>query len=179
MTPYRSLIEAAAQARDLDPNLSRADSAGVVRQPWAWNVEPRYRYLWNVATHQPFRPLTFAERASEEPPADFPFLKGDRDQEWWAQQASWGLMQIMGATAREEGFRGPYLTQLCDPATNLTIGCSVIAKLLLWSAGNVHLALAAYNAGIGGASSEAGQRYATSVLVFYRSVEVAHPAVTL
>jgi hypothetical protein len=33
MTPYRSLIEAAAQARDLDPNLIEgADSAGVVRQ---------------------------------------------------------------------------------------------------------------------------------------------------
>jgi hypothetical protein len=177
MTPYRSLIEAAAQARNLDPNLVEGlilqESSG---NTFSWNPEPRYRYLWNVATHQPFRPLTFAERASEEPPTDFPFLKGDRDQEWWAQQASWGLCQVMGATAREEGFRGPYLTQLCDPETNLTIGCSVLAKLLLWSAGNVHLALAAYNAGIGGASSEAGQRYATSVLVFYRSVELAHPA---
>jgi hypothetical protein len=107
MTPYRSLIEAAAQARNLDPNLVEGlilqESSG---NTFSWNPEPRYRYLWNVATHQPFRPLTFAERASEEPPTDFPFLKGDRDQEWWAQQASWGLMQIMGATAREENFRG-------------------------------------------------------------------------
>jgi soluble lytic murein transglycosylase-like protein len=136
MTPYRSLIEAAAQARDLDPNLVEAqilkESTG---NPWAYNPEPRYRYLWNVATNQPFRPLTLGERVSEEPPPDFPFLRGDRDQEWWAQQASWGLCQVMGATAREEGFRGPYLTQLCDPATNLPIGCSVLAKLLLWSAG--------------------------------------------
>jgi len=38
------------------------------------------------------------------------------------QQTSWGLMQIMGATARERGFRG-WLTELCDPATNLEWGC--------------------------------------------------------
>ena len=38
------------------------------------------------------------------------------------QQTSWGLMQIMGGTARERGFRG-WLTELCDPAVNLELGC--------------------------------------------------------
>jgi len=43
------------------------------------------------------------------------------------QQTSWGLMQIMGAVARERGFKG-WLTELCDPAVNLEWGC----KHLRW-----------------------------------------------
>jgi len=39
-----------------------------------------------------------------------------------AQQTSWGLMQIMGGTARERGFKG-WLTELCDPSINLEWGC--------------------------------------------------------
>ena len=38
------------------------------------------------------------------------------------QQTSWGLLQIMGATARERGFRS-WLTELCDPQVNLEWGC--------------------------------------------------------
>jgi len=38
------------------------------------------------------------------------------------QKTSWGLMQIMGAVARERGFGG-WLTELCDPAVNLEWGC--------------------------------------------------------
>jgi len=38
------------------------------------------------------------------------------------QQTSWGLLQIMGAVARERGFRG-WLTELCDPSINLEWGC--------------------------------------------------------
>ena len=107
----------------LDPNLILAmiwqESTG---QPWAWNPEPRYRWLVNVKTGQPFRPLSPAELASETPPADFPCLAGDPDQEWWGQQASWGLLQVMGAAAREQGFKGAYLPELCDPYVNLEFG---------------------------------------------------------
>ena len=38
------------------------------------------------------------------------------------QQTSWGLMQIMGAVARERGFDS-WLTELCDPTVNLEWGC--------------------------------------------------------
>jgi len=38
------------------------------------------------------------------------------------QQTSWGLLQIMGAVARERGFKG-WLTELCDPQVNLEWGC--------------------------------------------------------
>ena len=93
---------AKAAAHGLPPLLITAlveqESAG---DPYAWNPEPRYRYLWDVKRNAPFRTPTEAERASEIPPHDFPTLGGDRDQEWWGQQASWGLMQVMGAVARE------------------------------------------------------------------------------
>ena len=36
--------------------------------PWAWNPEPKYRYLWDVLLNKPFRKLTPAEDASEIPP---------------------------------------------------------------------------------------------------------------
>ena len=65
--------------------------------PWAWNPEPHYRYLWDVRESVPFRALTNAERNAEIPPDDFPRIGGDRDQEWWGQQSSWGLAQVMGA----------------------------------------------------------------------------------
>lgn len=120
------------------------------QHPWAWNPEPAYRYLWDVKRNRPFRKLTPAENASEAPPKDFPTLAGDRDQEWWGQRASWGLMQVMGGVARERGFTGPYLTELCDPAVNLQIGCAHLAALVKWAHGDIEQALAAYNGGKGG-----------------------------
>ena len=88
--------------------------------------------------------------ASKFPPADFRALEGDPDQEWWGQQASWGLMQIMGAVARELGFAGLYLPALCDPALNLTYGCQKLQLELEWAKGDVRAALAAYNGGRAG-----------------------------
>lgn len=118
--------------------------------PWAWNPEPRYRYLWNVKANGPFRQLTQVELNAGTPPADFRSLAGDPDQEWWAQRASWGLLQVMGAVARERGFKGAYLTQLADPATNLGIGCAHFVALLKWANGDAEMALAAYNGGKAG-----------------------------
>lgn len=134
--------------------------------PWAYNPEPAYHYLWNVRTKTPFRALTAAEIVSDLPPKDFPTLIGDPDQEFWAQRASFGLMQIMGAAAREHGFTGVYLTELCDPIVNLSYGCAYFAELLLWARGNVTQALAAYNGGKGGNSAAPyrNQAYADRVL---------------
>ena len=41
---------------------------------------------------------------------------------------SYGLMQIMGETARELGFTEPYLTELCDPSTGLEFGCRKLVR---------------------------------------------------
>lgn len=148
MTTLQQEIQIAAGRRGLDPTLVaalvRVESA---HNPYAWNPEPAYRYLWDVKRQRPFRELTLPERISEVPPKDFPTLAGDPDQEFWAQQASWGLMQVMGAVARELGFMGPYLPQLTDTSTNLAFGCLKLAQLLKTAEGDTERALAMYNGG--------------------------------
>lgn len=167
MTPtIDDAIAAAAATHRIDPAILTAlvqvESGG---QPFAWNPEPRYQYLWDVRHGRPFRAITAAEGASEIPPPDFPCLAGDADQEWWAQQASWGLCQLMGAVAREHGCRVPYLPALGDPFLNLTLGASHLAELLAWAQRDVRRALGAYNAGKGRATSTAGVAYANRVLL--------------
>jgi hypothetical protein len=111
----------------------------------AWRPEPVYRYLWDVKRGERFRQLTPAEIASEVPPPDFPKVGGPSAQEWWGQQASWGLMQVMGANAREHGFRGVYFTDLCEPEIGLEFGCRFLARLL--GRNDVEDAVSAYNWG--------------------------------
>lgn len=158
-------IDEAAVAAELDPAFVRAivavESAG---NPYAWRPEPRYRFLWDVRTHRPFRTLTDDELSRAAAPADFSARAGSRDQEWTAQRASWGLMQIMGAVAREHGFDGLYLTVLTDPEVNLRIGCAYLRLLLRWADGDHGKAAGAYNAGKGGWRSIAGQAYAAKVM---------------
>lgn len=148
---YLTQIADVCRPLQLDPLLLEAQllvESG--DDPFAWNPEPRYQYFWDVKRGKPFRRITAAERASEDPPADFPTLAGDPDQEWWGQQASWGLLQIMGAVAREHSFLGAYLTRLTDPILNLTLGAAHFARLLRWAEGNREQALAAYNGGMAG-----------------------------
>lgn len=62
---------------------------------------------------------------------------------------SWGLMQVMGQTARELGFDGPYLAELCEPDVGMTYGCLLLAQKMKlyhrdYGLGGV---IAAYNAG--------------------------------
>ena len=168
---YRAQTERAALAHGLDPLLVRAmvqvESGG---SPFAWNPEPAYRYVWNVRDSAPFRPLTPSEVRSKYPPADFPCLAGDPDQEWWGQQASWGLLQIMGAVARERGCREPYLPALCDVERNLGLGCAHLKHLLVRAAGKVEKAVGAYNAGWRGWDSAAGKRYQLKVFAALEKV---------
>lgn len=73
--------------------------------------------------------VTDAEVAAKKPPEAFKAAaRGvDPDAEWWGQQASWGLMQMMGAVARERGFTGAFLNELHDPVLNIEIGCRHLA----------------------------------------------------
>jgi len=67
--------------------------------------------------------------------------------EAYARAMSWGLGQVMGQTARERGFKGVYLSELCDPWNNLTVMCGILARNLERSAGDETKALLAYNGG--------------------------------
>lgn len=63
-----------------------------------------------------------------------------------ARSISWGLMQIMGQVAREEGFTGA-LASLCEPLNGLEYGCKKLTRCLGESAGDWTGALLRYNGG--------------------------------
>jgi hypothetical protein len=75
---------------------------------------------------------------SQVPPTD--------DTERRNRATSWGLMQIMGATARENGFEERYLSELILPFFNIEIGCVILEKYLK-KAGTIRKALEFYNGG--------------------------------
>lgn len=76
------------------------------------------------------------------------------------QSCSWGLMQVMGTVAREEGFSGDF-PQLCRPQDGLEYGCRKLSELVK-KYGVLSDALAAYNTGRRGTA--AGKAYAADVL---------------
>lgn len=78
----------------------------------AIRYEPGYPWLWDVIRSAPHR-----VEASETMPDDFPFDPriSSRATEFVGQRISWGPMQIMGATARELGFKGRF-PELCGPS---------------------------------------------------------------
>lgn len=66
-----------------------------------------------------------------------------------ARATSWGLMQLMGQTAREIGYAEPFLARLCEPDFGLEYGCrylGLLAKRHLDRYGYEGV-VAAYNAG--------------------------------
>jgi hypothetical protein len=63
-----------------------------------------------------------------------------------ARATSWGLMQVMGQTAREFGFTG-HLASLCDPDIGIEWGCKKLRKCLDLRGNDVKAALLAYNGG--------------------------------
>lgn len=71
-----------------------------------------------------------------------------------------GLMQVMPATARavcaEIGLPAPSRLDLFDPEINIRVGTYYLAKMLR-RFGDVHLALAAYNAGPGNVTRWMGE----------------------
>ena len=67
--------------------------------------------------------------------------------EAYARGFSWGLMQVMGQVARETGFDAPFLSELCDPAQGLAIGCKVLRKKFNSADGDTARALLAWNGG--------------------------------
>lgn len=107
-----TLIVTTAKAHGLPPEIVRAmvlqESGG---NPWAFRYEPEFyrRYLEGKSlSYVPGGCSQAAERLG--------------------RATSFGLLQVMGETARCNGFRG-WLPQLCDPAVGLTIGCLYLARL--------------------------------------------------
>ncbi len=64
-----------------------------------------------------------------------------------ARAFSWGLMQVMGQVARENGFAGIYLSELCEPETGIRVGCTVLQDKLKRAGGDLRKGLLFWNGG--------------------------------
>ena len=64
-----------------------------------------------------------------------------------ARAFSWGVMQVMGQVARENGFTGKYLSELSDPESGLEIGCRVLKAKWTKAGGDLRQTLLHWNGG--------------------------------
>lgn len=67
--------------------------------------------------------------------------------EAYSRSFSWGLMQVMGQVARENGYSLHTLAELCDPAIGIEFGCAVFAKRMERAKGDAKAALLSWNGG--------------------------------
>ncbi len=67
--------------------------------------------------------------------------------ETYMRAMSWGLGQVMGQTARELGFAGESLAELCDPPVGIEYLCRKLAACVKTHPGDIDAALLAYNGG--------------------------------
>lgn len=112
-------------------NLEPALVCAVIEQesewnPWAMRYEPDFFYRY-IAPLSRTSPMTTTES--------------------YMRAVSWGLMQVMGQVAREHGFTGAFLAELCDPAVGIEFGCRVLANRVAVAGGGVAEALLHYNGG--------------------------------
>lgn len=151
---YLATIEEECEEHDIDPKLIDAmihvESSW---NPWAIRYEPKFDYLENVAK--------FARQKSG---AFF-------DTETVMQKCSFGLMQVMGGTARWMGFVGP-LPSLLDPEVSIHMGIRVFLRRAV-KYPKLEDQVAAYNAGsiiknLNG--SYKNQAYVDKVMEVYRTL---------
>ena len=127
---FITLARDIAARHSLDPALICA----IVEHESSWN-------LWAIR----FEPAFFAKYVAPlftnnkiEPPTN---------SEAYSRALSWGLMQVMGQSARERGFSAQFLSELCDPAAGLEAGCDLFAHKLAVAGANAERALQLWNGG--------------------------------
>lgn len=116
---------------------------------YAMRCEPAYRWLWDVQKNAPFEFLAGDRFDVRLPPKRFPSPSGiSQLTEWLGQSTSWGVMQVMGALARQYGFRGQF-PSLSDPMLGAEIGCRHLVELRdrYLNGSGWRGVIAAYNAG--------------------------------
>jgi soluble lytic murein transglycosylase-like protein len=123
-----ALARELAAAHKLDPALVCA----VIEQESAWNP-------WAIR----YEPAFFAKYVA-------PLYTNNRISatEAYARGFSWGLMQVMGQVARENGFAEAHLAELCAPEKGIAVGCRVLRKKLAAAGGDVERGLLAWNGGV-------------------------------
>ena len=125
--PFRDIYCAASEHK-LDTYLVAAfvsvESSG---QRFKTRFEPGYKYLLDPGKWA--RSLVISEETEEK-----------------HQMTSWGLMQVMGATARELGFDED-MPRLTNASVGLRYGCLYLKKCMVRYPNEKSAAIAAYNAG--------------------------------
>ena len=132
-----SALVALARTIAVQQGLSPSLVCAVIEQESAWNphamrYEPTFRTRYVAPLRLP---------ATEE----------------IARSISWGLMQVMGQVARENGFVERFLPVLCDPVIGIRTGCVVLEKKIAAASGDISRGLGYWNGG-------ANQDYASQVL---------------
>lgn len=130
---YGAYIRAACLRHGLDPevfaSLIMQESSG---NPLSFRYEPAFyrRYIHDkgLAGFVP-NPLRIPDRL-------------ERD----LRSTSFGLCQIMGQVAREQGFRNEWLPTLCDPQINIDLGAKILASFIK-AKGSERAGLLRYNGG--------------------------------
>lgn len=138
-------IEEQARASGFSVALLRAiievESGGDL---FAIRYEQDYRWLWDMVGQRAYQ----KKNNSVLCPIDFPFVGtiSSRQTEFVGQKMSWGPMQIMGAVARELGFRDRF-PRLCGPE-GIVYGAKHLQRLQKrFGEKGLDAVIAAYNAG--------------------------------
>lgn len=154
MSYYDTLVEKHAMDFGLERALVHAiiqvESRGL---DWAVRYEPNMRWLYSL------------DRAQEL--ADL--CEVSLDTELMCQRTSWGLMQVMGVTARDLGLRDP-IPSLLNADTGIMYGCKLLRKLSDKYALQQDV-ISAYNAGSPRKNNNfyANQNYVNKVSAFYQN----------
>lgn len=124
------IADAAARRHSLPPQLVyaiiRTESDG---NPWAIRYEPAFYERYIAPKGVKGRGICSAQTEAR------------------MQACSFGLMQIMGATARQAGFDGVFLSELCNPRVGIEWSCKYLADLAARYHRDWRDVAAAYNAG--------------------------------
>jgi hypothetical protein len=135
LVPYKKEFVAIASKYALPPALLAAVTQTESRfEPWATRFEPAY----------PNNPrVRRAAKQWKKTHKDLPNLATEIDD----RSRSYGLMQVMGETAREQGFAAPNLAELYIPKNAIEHGALLLRKLLDRYHGDTLSAISAYNQG--------------------------------
>jgi hypothetical protein len=135
LVPFRDEIERVADSFALPPALL----AGIIQEesrfePWAARVEPHYKRKAIVQS---------GARNWSKRYRNLPTYETELDD----RSRSFGLMQVMGQLAREQGFASRYLSEMHLPMNAVTHGAKRLRELLDRYRGDTLSAISAYNQG--------------------------------
>lgn len=135
------LISEIANEQGVDPDLVAAivqtESSG---KPCSTRFEPKFRWFNEPKKWARMHRITKATEKAH-------------------QRTSWGLMHIMGATARDAGFSG-FMPELCSPQVGLEYGVKyLVSRIRLYGTRDIERLYAAYNAGKPRKSLLPGKRF--------------------